>query len=629
MSGTVAYFSDGDVPNAARFNQIVSGVNAAVRTGTDVSTNTAVASGFGNSLTLAQMLRAFGGVPIGAFGAVGNGVADDGPAFQAAANWLQANGGGEVFLEGLTYRVASAVVITCACTFVGIGWPFPDQSGDLMPPSTGTWIYIDQVGINPFTFTNTAPNNARGTAGFRRCGYWQKHPALGAGWAATPYPPVISATEMGGGIWLEDLMFANVYQGVYLLNAAQHTVRGFFGQFFSYGIYADSNEDASRYDEFHIWPFWSTGQYAMTYAQANCDAIYFLRNDGPMMGRIFVLGCRSGLRMAQSVYGGVNDLFCDQFYADACHFPVWVDNTATSATATFNQIYTGGQNAYGGGVNTGSVGIQIDGAGTFKFGQTKILYCAAYALNLANSTLQSVVYFETLEVLDWDQQGVGVPAIFAANQTPVNTVAHQIYIAQRPSCLGAPNNNNQLISLNNTNARLWCPGLDYQYVTGSLNGLVAGVTPLPNIYFEDTTAATSIASLGVILPSNPIDGMEVTICVNKPVTVMDWAVGTPSTAAIKGAPSALAAYSPVTLKFFGIGALSTSVFWVVWRGFSAATIQSSVTMYNGLDVVAGGLAVGGTTLLNGVVGAPNIPTADPHIAGNLWRSGNALMVSTG
>ncbi|MDB5412003.1 MAG: hypothetical protein JWR10_338, partial [Rubritepida sp.] len=131
--------------------------------------------------SLSQLRRAVltdRGVDVRDFGAVGDGVANDAPAIQAAINALGA-AGGVVHLGRRTYRLATAVRITSASIRLqGAGFTEGGNPGD------GTWLTVSATGFTPITFAGVA---TRGSA-VRDIAIRQAHGATqNASWAPTNY----------------------------------------------------------------------------------------------------------------------------------------------------------------------------------------------------------------------------------------------------------------------------------------------------------------------------------------------------------------------------------------------------------------------------------------------------------
>jgi hypothetical protein len=558
---TLPTFVAGSQAHAADLNTVVSVLATAVQPGVDVSTNTALLASGETALTLKQMLTAFGGVPVSAFGAVGDGLTDDGPAFQAAGNWIIANGGGKVFLQGKSYVIYTACSFSGFVHFEGVGYALNALSTS-STPGTGTWLLLTNTSSTPFTWTGNA---TQGSSGMRKLGFYQPgHPAPGTGWAPTSYPPAIALTNTNGETYFEELMFLAINKGFNILNSPKHNLRRIKGQFFTYGVYADENYDVSFYDDWHIWLFWSQDLNVQEWQTSNGDLFYMLRNDGPMFGKIFALGYRSLLRCGQSSYGVLNDAFVQFLYADSCGFAVYVDSsiTGTAGPASFaiDQWYSGAEQ--GGGFINPSTGLQIDGQAVCKLGTVKIIFTNDSAIRLTSTTLPSYVSINSLEVQTINQAGITQLTLNAASVTASGQPPHEIVIANpiRYSNIGTTP---YLIATSNAIIRV--PEVNYQYNYEAFNGYTFTFQQYQELYLENN-ATTEVASLIINLPPNPTDGMEVTVYTSSDVQSAYWHA--PSGVRLIGAPANMTAYSPVVFKYLGAASGSSSLTWWCKNSFT-------------------------------------------------------------
>lgn len=118
--------------------------------------NPAIAA-IGTALTnVASIVAAQGFFPVTVYGAVGDGVTDDGPAIRAAYAAAVANGGGTVFFPATTafYFVATPIVISqiTPVTFLGAGRCSLVKRGAAMPTGMGVWDV--QTGAQNVVFDN-------------------------------------------------------------------------------------------------------------------------------------------------------------------------------------------------------------------------------------------------------------------------------------------------------------------------------------------------------------------------------------------------------------------------------------------------------------------------------------------
>lgn len=96
-----------------------------------------------------------------------------------------------------------------------------------------------------------------------------------------------------------------------------------------------------------------------------------------------------------------------------------------------------------------------------------------------------------------------------------------------------------------------------------------------------------------------------------------------------GCISAAAAISSATLAISGAATFGANITVV-----GSAALQGAVTTTLGVNVgqnlaVGGNAAVSGFLAVVGNVDLTGLPTADPHVAGRVWRSTNDLKISTG
>lgn len=285
------------------------------------------------------------------FGAVGNGVTDDGPAIQAAINAMAAAQGGVLMFGPRRYRVATAVTISGATVVLqGAGFTEGPNAED------GTWIIVDTTGFTPFTFTGVV---ARGSA-VRDLAVRQPH--IGAqvpGWTPTNYDFVFRVVDCLGAVDFENVFLCAVNKGIFCDNSGRLNIQRLRGQVFTVGVEIDRCLDIPRLQHVHFWPFWSSTDPIIQYQQGNLDALLFRRCDGVFLDDHFVLGARSTVRFSSSIHGVTTKFYIGKLYADFSRYGVWIDGSGTNGQIATITTHSENFNA-GGQVQAGSNGIRVD-----------------------------------------------------------------------------------------------------------------------------------------------------------------------------------------------------------------------------------------------------------------------------
>ncbi len=290
------------------------------------------------------------GVDVRDFGAVGDGVANDAPAIQAAINAL-GSAGGVVNLGARTYRLASPIVVnTGAVRLTGQGFT---EGGN---PGTGTWLTVDQTTFTPFTFNATA---ARGSV-VTNLAVRQQHGATqNASWAPTGYDWFFRVQDCLGGVDFDNILLSGVNRGIYIRNSGRSDLRRIRGQVFTAGVEIDEAYDVVRLMNIHFWPFWSTNDHVVRWQQANGDAMIFRRVDGVFVDQSFVLGYRTMFRFASSAAGYTQKFSIGQAYADFVRHGVLIEAAGTDGQIDSMSVQCEIFNANGAPV-TGSVGVLVN-----------------------------------------------------------------------------------------------------------------------------------------------------------------------------------------------------------------------------------------------------------------------------
>ena len=286
------------------------------------------------------------------YGAVGDGVTDDGPAIQAAVNALAAASGGILMFGPRRYRVASAVTISGATIVLqGAGFTEGPNADD------GTWIIIDSTGFTPFTFTGVL---ARGSA-VRDIAVRQSHTnALVPGWTPTNYDYVFRVVDCLGAVDFANVFLCAINKGIFCDNSGRLNIQRLRGQVFTNGVEIDRCFDIPRIQHVHFWTFLSINEHMLRYQQTNLDGLLFRRCDGVFLDDIFALAARSTVRFSSSASGVTTKFYIGKLYADFSRYGVWIDGDGTmgqiaSITTQSEDFATGG-----GAIQADSNGIRVD-----------------------------------------------------------------------------------------------------------------------------------------------------------------------------------------------------------------------------------------------------------------------------
>ncbi len=261
------------------------------------------------------------GVDVRDFGAVGNGVANDAPAIQAAINAL-GPAGGTVNLGPRTYRLASA--ITISNTSVRLRGQGFQEGGS---PGTGTWLTVDQTGFTPFTFTGAA---ARGSVVANLAVREAHNAAQTSTWAPTNYDWFFRIQDCFGGVDFDNVLLSGVNRGIFCRNSGRLDIRRLRGQVFTAGIEIDECYDVPRIMNLHFWPFWSANNNVVRWQQNNGDCIIMRRSDGIFVDQAFVLGYRTMFRFNGSAAGVTTKFAIGQAYADFVRHGLLVEGAGTN-----------------------------------------------------------------------------------------------------------------------------------------------------------------------------------------------------------------------------------------------------------------------------------------------------------
>jgi hypothetical protein len=338
------------------------------------------------------------------FGAVGNGVADDGPAIQAAINALTGTGG-IVRFGPRTYRIGTGIVVSgVSVRLQGAG--FTEGGG----PGDGTWLVNTTPAVTPLTFTGPA---ARGSA-VRDIAVREAHgAALTAAWAPTAYDFFFRVVDCFGGVDFDNVLLSGVNKGILCRNSGRTDFRRIRGQVFTTGIELDEAYDVCRIMNLHLWPFWSTNDFVLRWQQNNGDALLFRRCDGVFVDQSFVLGYRSMFRFSSSAAGVTTKFSIGQAYAGFVRHGLWLEGAGTDGQVDAMTVQCELWNAAGAPL-PGSVGVFVNTTGTrLQIGQLRIDDAEDNAIRLEGHSNR--IDLSALRVVNFNLRNNGAAAIHLGN----------------------------------------------------------------------------------------------------------------------------------------------------------------------------------------------------------------------
>ncbi|MCA3302295.1 MAG: hypothetical protein ING00_07040 [Roseomonas sp.] len=354
------------------------------------------------------------------YGAIGNGVVDDGPAIQAAVNALKIAGGGILQFGPRIYRIASPVVINGVTVILqGAGFTEGPNEGN------GTWLRIDQTGFTPFTFSGTM---ARGSI-VRDIAIRQYHASPSATWAPTDYDYVFRVQDCLGAVDFENVYLLAVNRGIWCDNSGRMSIKRLRGQIFTRGVEVDRCYDICRLEHVHFWTFQTNDTNILTWQQNNQDALVFRRVDGVFLDDIFVLGARSTLRFSSSASGITTKFYGSNIYADFSRYGVWIDGNDVEGRIA--NITTQGEviNVGASIPLPGAAGIQIDGSNVrVQIGNLRVDDTESNAIRVNGSNNRLDVFAFRAEF--FNRLNDGSAAIHLANV--VTGTPNQVYLGTPP-----------------------------------------------------------------------------------------------------------------------------------------------------------------------------------------------------
>lgn len=222
------------------------------------------------------------------FGASGNGIVDDTPAFERALTEAEKEGG-TVFVPSGRYRINGHLDVPESVTLRGIFEAPPIvtlRKAD--PPVERGSILLAYEGKGkedgtPFIIL-------RANAHLK--GLIVRYPEQTTDIA--PYPWTVRG--IGDNCSITDVLLVNPYQAVDFgtYPAGRHKIDGLYAHALKTGLFIDKCFDVGRVENVHFWPFWSHEQKVWDWTAANGTAFKIARTDWEYMNNCFAIMYRVG-----------------------------------------------------------------------------------------------------------------------------------------------------------------------------------------------------------------------------------------------------------------------------------------------------------------------------------------------
>jgi hypothetical protein len=221
-----------------------------------------------------------------------------------------------------------------------------------------------------------------------------------------PYPPCV-LSEHTDNVGVSDCLLLNPYEGIKLVAAARHWIRGITGYPIKRGIYVDECYDIGHIENVHFWPFGVAYDPSNPFCKwVNTEGVAFelARTDWQYVFNTFCFGYGVGYKFSSSPQGSANGNFLG-LGADSCQRAVVVEQAQPPGLLICNGEFVGRWSS------TDAVCLDI---GPKVEGKVSLVNCSfwgpidrcVWMQSAAGQFTASACHF-----VNWDNSGVGSPAI--------------------------------------------------------------------------------------------------------------------------------------------------------------------------------------------------------------------------
>lgn len=343
-------------------------------------------------------------IDVTAFGAKGDGKADDTRAFQSALD-AAAEKHVDCLAPSGNYRFTGRINVPQGVILRGSWESVPAHNGmrdkGLPKPTDGgtTFLVEGGEGTEQDAFLTLNTNSTlKGVVIF--------YPKQVAEDPPKPYPYAIAMRGKNPAVL--DVELLNPYNGIDASQNERHLIRNVQGQPLRRGIFVDAIYDVGRIENVHFNPWWNMSPKLFKWQQENGEAFIFARTDWQYVLNTFAFGYKVGYRFMESKTGSCNGNFLG-IGADDCYEAIRVEQCAP-----FGLLITNGEFVSFHGPDPTMAVIAATNSGSVRFSN-----CAFWGPcnQIAEIDGTGTVGFSDCTFVQWDGQKKGRPAIHAKGGT--------------------------------------------------------------------------------------------------------------------------------------------------------------------------------------------------------------------
>jgi hypothetical protein len=340
---------------------------------------------------------------VGHAGAAGDSQADCTAIFQKLLDEAGQAGGGVVEVPAGRYRINTGLSIPANVTLSGTYRVPPTLQHDRTGNVSGSVLlaFAGRGATNGPPFIRLAGNNAAIAGLVITYPEWKQTDV-----PPVPYPPCV-LSEHTANVGVSDCLLLNAYEGIKLVGAARHWIRGVTGYPIKRGIYVDACYDIGHIENVHFWPFgvnYSPDNPFCKWVNTEGVAFELARTDWQYVFNTFCFGYGVGYKFSASAEGSANGNFLG-LGADSCQRAVVVEQAQAPGLLISNGEFVGRWSS--------TDAVCLDIAPKVE-GKVSLVNCSfwgpidrcVWMQSAAGQFTASACHF-----VNWDNRGVGSPAI--------------------------------------------------------------------------------------------------------------------------------------------------------------------------------------------------------------------------